>query len=192
MKRILLFIAAFLIVCQLAFTQMDSVKVRIPTKKMALVKLLNGEVFEGELISANDSTATYQSNLGLVTIFKTMILSIQPINGLSSSNTKKILVTEYDNTALIIPAIAGAVWAVTLFSDAKYHRNAANQLNSLGLGGAAKSENDKYGEKLFTGIVVSLASVVFFGLAITPTESYLEQPVTVIPTSNGVRVAVHF
>jgi len=180
-------------------SMVDSTKVAFPTKKMILVKLMNGESFEGEFISSNDSTATYQSSLGFITIRKSMILSLQPIKGLfspktmePSSNTKRVLVTEYNNLPLLILTIAGGAWAVSLFNDAKDYSNAADLLNRLGPKNAADEADSKYRTKLWTGFVVSLGSVIFFVLAVTPTENYIEQPITVIPTSNGIRVTVHF
>jgi hypothetical protein len=57
--------------------------------QIVLVKLMNGKSFEGEFISANDSTATYQSNLGSITINKLMIFSLQPINNLPPSKPEE-------------------------------------------------------------------------------------------------------
>jgi hypothetical protein len=86
---------------------MDSTKVIFPTKKLILVKLMNGESFDGEFISSNDSTATYQSSLGFITIRKSMILSIQPINSVPSSNatgsaphSKKVIARDPTSVAL--------------------------------------------------------------------------------------------
>jgi hypothetical protein len=57
-----------------------------PPKNQVRVSLVNGNSFEGYFISSNDSNATYQSNLGSITINKTMVLSVQPINAAPSSN----------------------------------------------------------------------------------------------------------
>ncbi len=111
MKGITLFVGLLLMVCQLTSAQIDTAnnylhysdmskkdssetisiqkKDSLQAKQMILVKLLNGNSFEGEFISANDSTATYQSNLGFITINKSMIYSVQPINNISPSKTKE-------------------------------------------------------------------------------------------------------
>ena len=60
----------------------------LQAKQMVLVKLLNGQSFEGEFISSNDSAATYRSNLGSITINKSMIFSLQPVDSSSRSKTK--------------------------------------------------------------------------------------------------------
>jgi hypothetical protein len=86
---------------------MDSAKIIFPTKKLIRVKLMNGEFFDGEFISSNDSAATYQSSLGFVTIRKSMILSLQAINSVPSSNatgstpySKKIIARNPTSVAL--------------------------------------------------------------------------------------------
>ena len=177
----------------------DSTKLSLSITKSVLVRLLNGETFEGEFISSDDSTATYKTNLGTLTIKKSMILSAQSISTLpasetsgSSSKTKTVLVSEYNSLPLLLLTIGGGAWAVSLFSDASDYSKAADAFNHLGLKSSADDANCNYNTKLWTGIGVSLVSVVFFVLAVTPTETYIEQPVTVIPTSNGIRVVVHF
>jgi hypothetical protein len=111
MKGITLFVGLLLMICQLTSAQIDTAnnhlqsgdmskkdpqktislqkKDSLQAKQMILVKLLNGNSFEGEFISANDSTATYQSNLGFITTNKSMIYSVQPINNISPSKTKE-------------------------------------------------------------------------------------------------------
>jgi hypothetical protein len=169
-------------------------------KNLVLVTLLDGESVQGEFISSTDSTATYQTKIGSVSIKKNNILSIKPLSNdifsqvpkADSRRTNKILIKEYNSLPLLILTVAGGAWAVSLFGDAKDYSNAEDVFNRLGLKSLADEAADKYSEKLLTGIGVSVVSLLFFVLAITPTEKYIEQPVVVIPTSNGARIVVNF
>jgi hypothetical protein len=171
------------------------------SQNLVTVSMFNGETFQGEFLSSSDSSVTYRTNIGTVTVKKNDILSTRnSLQGSTSqifamnpnSHTKRIVIKEYKSLPLLLFTIAGGVWAYSLFSDAKDYSNAEDVFNAFGSQSLANEAATKCSEKLWTGIGVSILSLVFFAFAITPSESYIEQPVTVIPTSNGLRVIVQF
>jgi hypothetical protein len=171
------------------------------SQNIVTVSMLNGDSFQGEFLSSSDSSATYKTSIGTITVKKNNILSARnSIQGSTSQmsdintnrRTKRIAVQKYTSLPLLIFTVAGGAWAVSLFGDAKDYSNAEELFNNLGLKNLANEASTKYSEKFWTGIGVSIVSIVFFVLAITPSESYIEQPVTVIPTSNGMSVIVQF
>jgi len=136
MKRIIVLVGSLLLICQLIYSQVDTARIHAPeidgskinssnnssiqkkdslqTKQMVLVKLLNGKSFEGEFVSSTDSTATYQSDLGFITINKLMIFSLQPIKSPSSS---KIRETSPIKVALKICVDLGGSHKVSAISE---------------------------------------------------------------------------
>jgi len=56
------------------------VSVNIPTAapQIVMLKMVNGDVYEGSFVSSNDSTATYQTSSGILTVRKSMVLAIEP------------------------------------------------------------------------------------------------------------------
>jgi hypothetical protein len=169
-------------------------------KNLVVVSLLNGESFQGEFISSTDSTATYQTKIGSVSIKKNDILSIKPLSNNVSTQvpkaeplrTNKVLVKEYKNLPLLIITVGAGAWAVSLFGDASDYSKAADAFNILGLHNLADEANSESSTKLWEGIGLSAVAIAFLIWAVIPTETYIDQPVSIIPTSNGVRVAVHF
>ncbi len=169
------------------------------TENKFTIRTVTGNSFLGKFVQATDSTVTYSTDSGSIVLLKSNILSVERFQHPNSSIVKKqphetrnILIKEYDNLPLLIITVAGGAWAVSLFSDAKDYSDAADAFAILGLNKLAKEAHDKYDTKLLTGIGVSIVAVIFFVWAITPTEKYIEQPISIIPTSDGIRVAVHF
>jgi hypothetical protein len=160
-----------------------------------LVKLLDGRNIEGVYLSSTESTATYRTSNDTVVLSKSLILSAQLISNTQSSkkvSPKMVPVKEYDRLPLLILTVAGGVGAAFLFKDASDYSDAADALRSLRLTKLADEAESTSSERLWFGIGASVVSIVFLVLAVTPTTHYIEQPVTIIPTSNGVRLAIRF
>jgi hypothetical protein len=163
-----------------------------PSKNLLLIKLLNGRSIEGEYLSSTDSSVTYRTRDGAIALKKSIILSVQEISNTPTIPTRTVLVKEYNDMPFLLFTIAGGIWAVTLFNDAGDYSDAADAFSSLRLNSLAEEARSKSSEKTWTGIGASVASLIFLIIAVTPTEHYIEQPVTIIPTSNGVKLAIRF
>jgi hypothetical protein len=172
------------------------------SQNSVIVRTLTGESIQAEFVSTTDTTATYLTSSGKMTLRKDMILSVQkllnsPMNESVTSTRRlpnKIAIKEYKALPALIFTIAGGVWSFTLFKDAKDYHDAATALNSLGSAGksAADAANNKGDQKFNLGLGASVVSAIFFFIAIHPTVTYIEQPVTVVPSSDGIQLVIHF
>jgi hypothetical protein len=172
-----------------------------PSKYPLAITMVNGESFNGALLSSTDSTVTYQTSVGIVTVVKKDVLSITsnpkgPIRQSPSRNSERrvntITVKEYNSLPLLIFTAAGVTGAILWFKDASDYSSASNAFTALGLTAAAADANTKSNTDIYLGVGASIASLAFLLIAVTPTEQYINQPVTIIPTSNGIRLAVQF
>ena len=93
---------------------------------------------------------------------------------------------------LLIFTAAGVTGAIIWFKDSSDDSNAADAFNQLGLKALGDQASTKSNNELLYGIGASVASLVFLAIAVTPTERYIDQPVTIVPTANGIRLAVQF
>jgi len=172
-----------------------------PLKYPLTVTMVNGESFKGSLLNSTDSTITYQTSIGIITVTKKDVLSVSSIQkgpirqaprGNSERHINKITVKEYNSLPLLIFTAAGVTGAIIWFKDSSDDSNAADALNQLGFKTLADQASTKSSNELLYGIGASVAAVIFLAIAVTPTERDIDQPVTIIPTENGIRLAVQF
>jgi len=172
-----------------------------PSKYPFTVTMVNGESFKAALLNSTDSTITYQTSIGIVTVAKKDVLSVSnitqgPIRQAPGSNSErhinKITIKEYNSLPLLIFTAAGVAGAIVWFKDSSDDSKAADALNQLGFKALADEASTKSSNELLYGIGASAAAVIFLAIAVTPTERYIDQPVTIIPTENGIRLAVKF
>ena len=165
------------------------------------VTMVNGESFKGAVLNSTDSTVTYQTSIGSVTVAKKDILSVRnnSMDSFRSETTStpdrqvnRITVKEYNSLPLLVLSAAGVAGAIIWFKDSSDDSNAADALNQLGFTNLSDQASTKSTHELLYGFGASLVALVSFVVAITPTEHYIDQPVTIIPTTNGIRLAVHF
>ena len=172
-----------------------------PLKYPLVVTMVNGESFKGALLSSTDSTATYQTSVGSVTVMKKDVLSVSNAPRDSFRPTPKadserhigrITVKEYNSLPLLIFTAAGVAGAIVWFKESSDDSNASDAFKQLGLNTLADQASTQSSNELLYGIGASVVAVVFLMIAVTPTERYIDQPVTIIPTAKGIRLAVQF
>ena len=99
-----------------------------------------------------------------------------------------ILVKEYKNLGLIIPAIGMAVWAGINFNKSNDYGKTAELFKYN------KELNQKYINKesdfMIRGVFITAGSICLFTIAISPTEKKI--PINLSMTSNSIKLTYDF
>lgn len=167
-----------------------------PSATLLTVRTLTGDHFEGTYRNSDSATVTYTTKDGYRVVNRSHILSVEQAiardDSRRQSPVKLVTVREYEHLWVTIPAIAGAIWSFSSFSKASDLRDGIDAAKALGLGAyTSKAESDA-SEKETTGVLTAIGSLVLFYIAFDATETTIEQPVSLVPTSHGVTLSLTF
>ena len=186
-----------------------------PTSKQAdtldvQLTTVRGDTFWGAFIKSDDSTVTYLTKDGQLTLKKTEILSLTKKSIMARSDnqnthkpkTTKIEIKEYKQLPLLIFVVAGGVWSYDLIKKSNDLSDAVivyDKLIAIATGSlkqqleqqkeSAKQESD---QKLLQGIAIGSLSFIIFVISVQPTIDIIEQPISVVPTNHGVSLCIRF
>ena len=167
-----------------------------PGAMLLTVRTLTGDRFEGTFRTSDSATVTYTTKDGYRIVNRAHILSVEQAitraDSRKSSPTKLVTVREYENLWVAVPAIAGAIWSFTSFSKASDLRDGIDAAKALGLGAYTGQAETEASEKETIGVLTAIGSLALFIVAFDATETTIEQPVSLVPTSNGVTLSLRF
>ena len=170
------------------YQQKDSFDIQVAT--------LRGDTFRAAFVKSSDSSVTYLTKQGQMTLKKAEILSATKIRKEKSdvykSKTTKVEIKEYDKLPLLIFAIGGGVWTYDLISKSNDLSNAADVFGKLNMQDAKLKAQQDSDQKLIEGLAVGTVSLIIFIVSVQPTTNVVEQPISVIMTNDGIKLCLRF